>query len=77
MKFIASLLKPKLTALSRLLKRSASVVKELQHCRVSPSAYLITIDIKDFFMDGSHAQITSACQELVEPSWQSSFVGVS
>ena len=74
MKFIASLLKPQLTALPHLLKRSADVVKQLQHCRVSPSAYLITIDIKDFFMDGNHAQITSACQELVEPSWRSSFL---
>ena len=74
MKLIASLLKPQLTSLSHLLKRSADVVKQLQHCGVSPSAYLITIDIKDFFMDGNHAQITNACQELVEPSWRSSFL---
>lgn len=74
MKFIASLLKPQLTALPHLLKRSADAVKQLQHWRVSPSAFLITIDIKDFFLDGNHAQITSACQELVEPSWRSSFL---
>ena len=74
MKFIASWLKPQLTALPHLLKRSADAVKQLQHWRVSPSAFLITIDIKDFFLDGNHAQITSACEELVEPPWRSSFL---
>ena len=72
MRFVTFLLKPKLQVLPHLLSSSTEVARKLFSCRVSPNAYLLKIDIKDFFMDGSQSEIATACVSMVEPSWRSS-----
>lgn len=70
MKLISHFLKPKLATLSHLCASSAEVAQKLRSCHVDGSAYLLKIDIKDFFMDGSHSQIMSACLAMIDPAWR-------
>lgn len=70
MKLVSHLLKPKLAALSHICASSAEVARKLHSCRVDGSAYLLKIDIKDFFMDGDHSQIMSACLAMIDPAWR-------
>ena len=73
MKFITWLLKPALRKLPHLVVNSEQVVRRLQNMTVIPSARLIKIDIRDFFMEGDHLQLIEACSSSVESSWRAPF----
>ena len=70
MRFITFLLRPILLTLPHLLLNSFQVVQRLRACSISPSARLVKIDIRDFFMEGEHAQFLEACSSAVPDEWK-------
>ena len=70
MRFITFLLRPILLTLPHLLFNSFQVVQRLRTRSISSSARLIKIDIRDFFMEGEHAQFLEACSSAVPMEWK-------
>ena len=70
MRFITFLLRPILLTLPHLLLNSFQVVQRLRTRYISSSARLIKIDIRDFFMEGEHAQFLEACSSAVPIEWK-------
>ena len=70
MRFITFLLRPILLTLPHLLLNSFQVVQRLRTRSISSSARLIKIDIRDFFMEGEHAQFLKACSSAVPIEWK-------
>ena len=70
MRFITFLLRPILLTLPHLLLNSFQVVQRLRTRSISSSARLIKIDIRDFFMEGEHAQFLEACSSAVPIEWK-------
>ena len=54
MKWLASMLRPKLEELPHLLKNTEALIKHLESTVIPSTAVLIKVDVKDFFVSGVH-----------------------
>ena len=71
--FIASLLRPFLSSLKHLLKNSEALVKKLFSLPVSQECRFVKIDIKEYFMEGSHSQFLEYSAPYVAQQWRRTY----
>ena len=75
-RWIASLLRPYLDSRQHLLRDSFAAFDKLRSIRLPKNIRFYRYDLEDFFLSGSHGELTRLCAEVVDLQYRDAFIKV-